>query len=81
MKKCFLFYSDLHTHAGDDRTPFNVYGEHPDEKRVNSPIFCVRVCSSAIPIIINWKLPEFLHVKLIDFYSSSLDNPSDLTVE
>ena len=62
------------------------YGEHPDDSSGkgpigNSPIFCVRVCSSAIPIIINWKLPEFLHVKLIDFYSSSLDNPSDLTVE
>ena len=73
MKKCFLFYSDLHTHAGDDRTTFNVYGEHPDEKRVNSPIFCRRVCFPS-QIIINWKLPELflLHVKLIDFYSSGV---------
>ena len=73
-RSVFFFYSDLHTHAGDDWTTFNVlYGEHPDEKRVNSPIFCRRVCFPS-QIIINWKLPELflLHVKLIDFYSSGV---------
>ena len=68
----FSIQTYIHMQA-NDRTTFNVYGEHPDEKRVNSPIFCRRVCFPS-QIIINWKLPELFlpHVKLIDFYSSGV---------